>query len=138
MAVETIPDGPKLPAKLVVQHLLDDGTVLKRRKVTEGYSRSKNAARMREKRKDPEHPKKENESRKLQRREERARAKEDKLVRIPNRSVLSETTREVSNRTQTGLKRYVVRKKVEAIQVATFIHSRIEEVDKENTDRVVV
>lgn len=138
VGLETVPDDPTLPAKLVVQQLLDDGTVLKLRKLTEGYSRSKNAARMCEKRKDPDYCKKENGHRKLQGREERALAKKVKLVRIPNWSILSETTREVSNKTQTDLKKYVERKKVETITVTTFIHSRMIEADKENADQVVV
>ena len=93
VAVETVPDDPALPTKRVVQNLVDDGTVLKQTKLKEGYSRSKNANRMREKRKDPEHCNKENERRKLQRSKDRARAKKEKLVRIPNRSIPSETTK---------------------------------------------
>ena len=70
--------------------------------------------------------------------EERGLPKNEKLVRIPNRSILSETIKEVCNRTQTDLQKNVVRKKVETIQVTDFIHQRIEEADKENAEHVVV
>ena len=103
VTVETVPDGPILPTEHVIQHLLDNGTVLNRRKPTEGYFRSKNPVRTREKRKDPEYRRKKDEPQKVHRREERARAKKDKLVLIPNRSIISENPREVSNWTQTDL-----------------------------------
>ena len=90
--------------------------------MTDGYSRSKNASRVREKRKYTEYRRREYERRKLQRREERARTKKEELVRVPNCSILSETTREVCNRTQTDLKQYFVRKKIEK-NTSDYFHS---------------
>ena len=62
VSIETVPDGLTLSTKHFVQNVLDDVTVLKkRRKLTDDYSWSKNASRMRKKRKDPEYPRRENE-----------------------------------------------------------------------------
>ena len=78
------------------------------------------------------------ERRKSQRTEHCARKEKDTLVRVPNRSILSETTTECCNRTQTYLRKYVVREKVETLQGTTFIHQRIEGIGKENEDQPVV
>ena len=138
MAVEIVPNGLKIPAKHVFQHVLDDAIVLKRKKLTEVYLRSKNEASIGEKRRDPTYHRRESERRKLQCREEREHARKDKLLRMPYHSVQSESTGEVTNRTQTDLKEYFVRKKVEATQVTAFIHQRTKDTDKENADQVVV
>ena len=103
-AIETVTDGTPEPTTRIVHHVLSDGATLKKRKRTDGHSTSKNAVRMRAKRKDPEYRKRENERRKNQRRVERARAKKDSMLRIPKSSILSETTEEVCNRTGAGLK----------------------------------
>lgn len=79
-----------------------------------------------------------NERRKLQRKEERVNAKKDKLFRAHNHSILSETTRDVCNRTQTDLYQDVVHKKAETIQVTTFIHQRVEEADKKNANQLEI
>ena len=131
-------DSALVPVEHVIKHVLPDGTSVQRKKRSEGYSRSKNTARMREKRKDPEYRKRENERRKRQRREERAREKEDPLLRIPNYSVLSETPGQVTNRTGTTLHNNTVRKEVKTIRVTIFTHEPIKEADKENTTDVVV
>lgn len=72
------------------------------------------------------------EHRKLQRREERARSKKNKLVRIPNRSISSETSKEVSTRIQTYRHECIVRNKVETILVTAFTHQFIEEAKRKN------
>ena len=51
------------PTTHVMKHVLRDGTRVARKKRAEVYSKPKNAARMREKRKDPEYQKRENERR---------------------------------------------------------------------------
>lgn len=131
VTVETVPHSPTLITKHFIQHMLDDRTVLKLKKRTEGFFRSKNSAHIREKQKDSEYGRKENERRKLQRRGQRASAKNGKLVCMPNRSIVSETNRKVSNKTQNDLKKYVVPKKFETIQVTTSIHQLIEKLDTE-------
>ena len=137
-AIETVTDGTPEPTTQIVHHVLSDGATSKKRKRTDGNSTSKNAARMRAKREGPEYRKRENKRREIQRRVERAREKKDSMLRIPKSSILSETTEEVCNRTGVGLKKYVIRKKVKHVEVSTFIHERVEEGDKENSDQVVV
>ena len=138
VAINIVQNRDPIPTTHVMKHVLLDGTGVTRKKRNDEYSRSKNAARMREKRKDPEYHKRENERRKRQRCEERAREKKDRLLRIPNRSVLSETPAEVTNRTGTTLQDYTVRKEVKMIQVTTYTHKPIREADKESTTDVAV
>ncbi len=138
VAVNVVTSDLSAPVTHVVRHVLADVTEIRRRKRTDGYSKSKNAARMREMRKNPEYRKRENERRKRQRKEERARNKKDRLLRIPNRSILCETTTEVLNRTGTGLQEYTVRKEVKTIQVTTYTHEPITEAERENAGDVVV
>ena len=124
VAINIVVNRDPNPTTHVIKHVLRNGTGVIRKKRAEGYSRSKNAARMREKRKDPEYRKRENERRKLQQREERAREKKDCLLRIPNRSVLSEMPAEVTNRTGTTLHNYTARKDVKTIQVTTYTQNQ--------------
>ena len=58
-AIETVTDGTPEPTTRKVHHVLSDGNTLKKRKRTDEPSTSKNAARMRAKRKDPEYRKRE-------------------------------------------------------------------------------
>ena len=52
-----------------------------------------------------------NQHRKLQRRGKHVRAKKNKLVHVPNCSILRQTTKEVSDRTEIDLQNYVICKK---------------------------
>ncbi len=102
VAVKVVEDenGPKRTR--VIKHVMDDGKLGKERKERPLNSMSKNAIRIREKRKDPEYCKKENERRKLQRRQ-RKKKKEDvkklKMRRIPPLSILFETTSQIDEKT---------------------------------------
>ena len=137
VAVCIVGDCEILPKLHVVRHVLEDGTNLKETKVREGYSDSKNAQRMREKRKDPEYRRRENERRREQR---RAKKLQEKTVmeKIPKLSVLSESVSNVENYTGQKTKNYIVRKKVEMVEVTTYTHEKLEEKDKENRNDVIV
>ena len=137
MVINVLEHHDMTPITHVIKHALPNETGLKRNKWIEGYSRSKNTARMREKRKDPEYRKRKNERRKRQRFEERAREKKDRLLRI-TRSMLSEAPAEVSNRTGTALRNCWVTKEVKTVQVTTYAYEPIREADKENSTYVVV
>ena len=76
----------------VVQHVVLYGRVLKSRKKKTAHSHSKHATHMCETRIDPEYRKKENQCWKRRRREERKKDKEEKLLRIPELSILSWNT----------------------------------------------
>ena len=54
IALNFIKDPASVPVEHVIKHVLPDGTSVQRKKRREGYSRSKNAAGMREKSKNPE------------------------------------------------------------------------------------
>lgn len=62
VAVETVPDGPTLFMKCVIQHSQDNVTVLKWRKRAEGLCQSKDAAGIREKRRDFKYRRRENDA----------------------------------------------------------------------------
>ena len=61
VAINIVQNRDPIPITHIIKHVLTDGTGVTRKKRTDGYSRSKNAVRMREKRKDPEYRKRENE-----------------------------------------------------------------------------
>ena len=55
VAINFVLEHDPNPTTQEIKHFLRSGTGVIRKKLSEGYSRSKNAARMREKRKDPEY-----------------------------------------------------------------------------------
>ncbi len=138
IALNVVTSGLSASVTHVIRHVLANGTEIRRSKMTDGYSRSKNATRMHKMRKNPEYCKRENECRNRQRKEVRARKKMDHLLCIPNRSILCETTTEVLNRTGTELQEYTVRKEVKTIQITTYTHEPIREAEKEKAVDVVV
>ena len=54
------------------------------------------------------------------------------MSKIPPRSILSETSDNIARGPRVSIKYYVVRKKVEIIEVTTLIHVKLEETNKEN------
>ncbi len=83
---------------------------------------SKNEIRMLERRKDPEYRRRENEKRNERRREEYRKEKEARLRNIPSPSLLPHYTNEVEQESSVPTKNYIVHKKVELVEVTTFVH----------------
>ena len=107
-------------------HVGDEGD-----EIEEGYSSSKNAQNMREKRKDSEHRHRENERRREQGRAKKLQEK-TKMLKISKLSVLSEYVSNVENLTGQRTMNCIVRKKVEMVEVTTYRHGKLERKDKEN------
>ncbi len=122
----------------VGRHLLGDRQELKKTKVRRREYTSKNAVRMREKRKDPEYRRKDNERRLEQRREKNLQEKEETMKQIPNLSILCETASNVENFTVQKTPRYIVNKQLKLVELTTYIHERVGEEEEENRDNVVV
>ena len=60
------------------------------------------------------------------------------MLRIPKKSILSETVSDIVNRTGLPVQNYRVRKHVERIEVTTFIHEQVGDPEKENFDQVAI
>ncbi len=130
----------KVPANRELASLipdpLKDGLILKE-SCENGKIMSKNAIRMRERRKNPDHRRREDERRKLQLRETRKNQKEAKMLEISPLSVLPETTANIQKKTGELTKDYIVQKEVSYVEYTTYVHEKVESTDKENAGLVV-
>ena len=138
VSIRLVEDGTFPSVTEIVKHVRDDGELIKETTQKRGLSTSRNAVRMRERCKDPAYRERENERRRQGRRELKKNKKEEEMRKIPPRSILSETSENITRDTGVAMQDYVVHKKVEIIQVTTFIHAKLEETDKENEKKVIV
>ena len=87
---------------------------------------------MRERSKAAVYRQRENERRRQIRRELKKNKKEEEMRKIRLRSISFETSDNTPRGPRVSIQDYVIRKKVEIIEVTTFIHAKLEETDKEN------
>ena len=137
VSIRVVEDDTSVTVTKTLKHVRKDGESMKSTTQTSGPSTSGNTVRMCERRKYPAYREHENERRR-QRRKELKKKDTRRYEKILPRSILSENSDNIARATGASIQDYVVHKKVEIIQVITFIHPKLEKTDKENEKTVIV
>ena len=111
VSIRVVEDGTSPTVTEMVKHVRDNGELIKATKQKRGLSKSRNAVRMRERRKYPAYRERENERRRLRTKELKKNKKEEEMRKIPPCSILSETSDNIARDTGVAMQDYVVHEK---------------------------